>query len=297
MNLDHYKPESSKPGLGCVTFGREIDELASFQIMDYAYLKGIREFDTAVAYGNGLSESIVGKWLQVQGTLDETIIISTKILPPYTPEQIKLTVDESLRRLRKERVDVLYLHRWDESLFNSEAWILLDKLVKGGKVNNIGVSNFNTEQLDYAINIQKDLGLSGIGYLQNNNNFAVSDLNEVMKETCRINNIRIVTFSPLGAGFLTGKHLKQVQEGSRFAKMPAHQLIYFNEGARQRLYKILKIADLTGYSAVHLALAWAFHQKDIYSVLIGGRTIEHLDQAFAAREFYSAKIFSELESV
>lgn len=297
MDYDHDANAISKIGLGCVTFGREIDKGTSFTLMDHAYKNGITFFDTAAAYGNGVSEEIVGKWLKERTFSKKSVTIATKILPPYTPSQICLSLEESLKRLRTESIDILYLHRWDEILNNTEAWITLDKLVKEGKVKKTGVSNFDTEQLLNAVNLQIINGLESIRYIQNNNNFAISDLSNGIRETCRSNGIKIVTFSPLGAGFLTGKHKHGVQQGSRFADIPAHQDIYFNEHAKQRLDKILQVAERTGYSSTHLALSWALHQKDVFLVLVGGRTIAHLDQAFAAAKFYSPEILSELDSI
>lgn len=297
MDYDHDATPVSIIGLGCVTFGREIDKGTSFTLMDHAYKNGITFFDTATAYGNGVSEEIVGTWIKERTFSKKSVTVATKILPPYTPSQIYVSVEESLKRLRTESIDILYLHRWDEILNSADAWIALDKLVKEGKMKEIGVSNFNSEQLANTVNLQKTMGLESIRYIQNNNNFAISDLTNGIRETCRSNGIKMVTFSPLGAGFLTGKHQHGVQQGSRFADNPAHQDIYFNEHANQRLDKILRIAELTGYSSTHLALSWALHQKDVFSVLVGGRTIAHLDQAFAAEKFYSSEILSELELI
>ena len=102
-------------GLGCVTFGREIDQRASFDMMKRAVDRGIKIFDTAAAYAAGRSEEIVGKWLQLEGHVHE-IAIGTKILPPYTPASIESSVDQSLARLRVSKIDILYLHRRDVAL-------------------------------------------------------------------------------------------------------------------------------------------------------------------------------------
>jgi Predicted oxidoreductases (related to aryl-alcohol dehydrogenases) len=253
-------------GLGCVTFGREINEEAAFAIMDYAYSAGIRHFDTAAAYGNGASEKIVGRWLASRRPSD--ITIATKLLPPFTH------LSESLERL--SRIDILYLHRWDRNIppeiFNQGI--------------PIGASNFTLEQLENL----------PFQYIQNNHNLAVSELSPELRQHCKKNNITIVTYSPLGAGFLTGKHQQGVQPGSRFDIMPGHQQVYFNEQAQQRLRKLQEVSARTGHSLVHLALAWALHQQDVSTVLIGGRTTAHIDQALQALAFNDEKIFAELIS-
>lgn len=266
-------------------------------LMDHAYSRGITSFDTAAVYGGGSSERIIGQWLAERTLSENSISIATKILPPYDPLYIRISVEQCLRRLGTETIDILYLHRWDERAKDNQTWLELADLVSEDKVKELGVCNFNAVQLDATVNLLKEIGDVSLSYIQNNHNLAVSDLSYEMREICKENEIRIITYSPLGAGFLTGKHLYGVQKGSRFAVMPAHQDIYFNEHSQKRLERLLGIADRTGYSPAYLALAWAAHQPDVYSVLVGGRSVAHLDLAFDAGKFYSPEIFAELENV
>ena len=101
--------------MGCVTFGREIDEKTSFDILDKAYESGITLFDTAQSYGSGASESIIGKWLTLHAGIRENITIATKVLPPFESEHLQQAVNASLQRLQVENLDILYLHRVDYS--------------------------------------------------------------------------------------------------------------------------------------------------------------------------------------
>lgn len=261
-------------GLGCVTFGREIDEAASFAILDHAFARGGTHFDTAAAYGGGASETILGKWLASRKP--EGITIATKILPPY--DRIDLT--DSLRRLGVEQIDLLYLHQWHETALQAAA--ALEKL----PVKRIGASNVTLDQL-------RALG-PRFRVIQNNHNLAVRDVTDDLRDYCAANDIAIVTYSPLGAGFLTGKHQNGVQAGSRFEIVPGHQNVYFHDTAYQRLARLEAIAKRTGNSQAHLALAWALHQPGIDTVLVGGRTPSHLDQAFAALEFDDPALLDEL---
>jgi aryl-alcohol dehydrogenase-like predicted oxidoreductase len=105
----------------------------------------------------------------------------------------------------------------------------------------------------------------------------------------------IITYSPLGAGFLTGKHLNGVQKNSRFDIMPAHQDVYSGKKAQRRLNKLMQVAKATGHTPALLAMAWALHQPQTDSVLIGGRSTSQLDLATEAIKFYTPDIFSELE--
>jgi aryl-alcohol dehydrogenase-like predicted oxidoreductase len=261
-------------GLGCVTFGREIDEAASFAILDHAFARGVTHFDTAAAYGGGASETILGKWLASRKP--EGITIATKILPPYD----RIDITPSLKRLGVEHINLLYLHQWHDTALQAGA--ALEKL----PVKRFGASNVTLDQL-------RALG-PRFRVIQNNHNLAVRDVTDALRDYCVANDIAIVTYSPLGAGFLTGKHQNGVQAGSRFEIVPGHQQVYFHDTAYQRLARLEAIAKRTGHSQAHLALAWALHQPGIDTVLVGGRTPAHLDQAFAALEFDDPALMGEL---
>jgi 1-deoxyxylulose-5-phosphate synthase len=283
----------AKIGLGCVTFGREIDRAASFAMMDHALAHGITLFDTASAYGSGASESIVGEWLGERG-LRRQVVLATKILPPYEPEAIESAVAASLARLGVSDVDVLFVHRWDETVTHPDSLRALDALVRQGRVRALGASNFSAEQLTRAVTQQAELGLARFAQLQNNHNLAVRGFDRATLELCSRFEIATIGFSPLGAGFLTGKHEQGVQPGSRFDLIPGHQRIYFNDHAWRRLAKLREISARSGHSMVELALAWALWQPHIDTVLVGGRTLAHIDQARQARKFADAALLEEL---
>lgn len=287
----------SSIGLGCVTFGREIDQQASFSLMDYAVENGITFFDTASAYGNGASERIIGSWIAYRRSVSDSILIATKILPPYNAKAIMKSVNQSLENLGTDTIDLLYLHRWDAAIEDVEVLSTFNDLVKAGKIKMLGASNFNAEQLGRVIQLQKDNGFDLLRAIQNNNNFAVRDINDEIIQMCIDDDIKIVTYSPLGAGFLTGKYKNGVEDNTRFSLIKGHQDIYFNESSFQRLNQLQKVSALTGYSTSHLALAWALHQPHITSVLVGGRSREQLAQAFSALTFYDLDILNELASV
>lgn len=269
-----------KISLGCVTFGREIDEAASFAMMDHAYVRGVRMFDTAAAYGGGESERIVGRWLKSRRPGD--VLIATKMLPPYEPRRIEESASESLSRLGVAQIDLFYLHQWHPSACTIDALAAFNALLRSGKVRGLGVSNFTHPQLAELLRVQREHQFTPIRALQNNHNFAVRDVTDELRALCAEHGISIVTYSPLGAGFLTGKHQHGVQAGSRFDVIPGHQNVYFHDESRRRLAELEAVAKQTGHPQVQLALAWALHQPGIASVLVGGRKPEHLDQAFEA---------------
>ncbi|HRO46530.1 aldo/keto reductase [Agriterribacter sp.] len=269
-------------GLGCVTFGREIDALTSFDIMSYALEKGITLFDTAAAYSGGISEKIIGEWLVSKGDDAGHIVIATKILPPFDKNSLSVSVDQSIGRLKRKYIDILFLHSWHASLEDLCVLEELNALLTSGRVRALGASNFNSTQLNAILEKQINNKLIPIAFLQNNQNIAVSDIDDPLRQICKQHSIRIITYSPLGAGFLTGKYKSVVQPDVRFELIPEHKNIYFNEYAWQRFEKLLEVSGNNGRPVAELALAWALNQTQVKSVLIGCRSIQHIDQALTA---------------
>ena len=272
----------SQAGLGCVTFGREIDRAASFSIMDHALELGVTLFDTASAYGGGASEEIVGQWFAEKGEAAAHIAVATQLLPPFDANTLSAAVEQSLARLRMDRIDVLFAHSWHPSIEDDRVIGALNDLVVAGKVRALGVSNFNAAQLGTLLRKQIDRGLAPVSFIQNNQNYAVSDVDDALQQLCRDFNVHIITYSPMAAGFLTGKYRSAVTSDVRFEIIPGHKDIYFNDRAWERLDQLMKAAEQAGKSPARVALAWAFHQPQVSSVLIGCRTTSHLDQSFAA---------------
>lgn len=286
-------------GCGCTTFGREIDEAAAHVFLDHAQAEGITFLDTASAYGsgNGESEAAIRSWLESRKPAADRLVVATKILPPYTPLAMQQSVELSLQRLGVEAIDLLYLHRYDESGDCIESLSALDTLVRSGKVRSLGVSNYSQDQLEAALILQDGHGLTRFAALQNNFNYAVRDVSSAYREFCAEQKVAVITYSPLGAGFLTGKHKRaSVESGSRFDIVPGHQDVYFHDQGWSRLARLEQVAAESGHSLAHLALAWAMHQVGIVSVLVGGRTPAHIDQALAALACDDLEIFAALDA-
>jgi aryl-alcohol dehydrogenase-like predicted oxidoreductase len=272
----------SRLGLGCATFGREADRETSLTLLDYAADRGVTYYDTAAAYSNGVSEQIVGDWLQTRSPTATAVTVGTKILPPYTPEALRVSIEQSRQRLRVGCIPWLWLHRWDETLRPAATLAALEELRLAGTFAQLGVSNFSREQLAGLLARQHRLALAPVRALQNVNNFAVRGFDAELAELCRHENIEMISYSPLGAGFLSGKHAQGVVPGSRFAVAPGHQDIYFNDQNHARLQELQQRAKETGISDVQFALRWAIGQRAITRVLIGARKVEHIEAALLA---------------
>lgn len=283
-----------KIGLGTVTFGREVDQAQSFLIMNEAAAGGILFFDTAAAYGQGASETIIGNWFRAHPVMAQRVIIASKLLPPYEGASLRQRIDESLRRLHRDHIDLLFFHSWHPSVLNADVLTVLAKALQQGKIRASGASNFNAAQLLLLLEAQEKYQLPRITAVQNNHNLAVSDLDAPLRAVCRRHHLEIITYSPLGAGFLTGKHTGIVEQGSRFDRMPAHQDIYFTAECRQWLKKLSTAAGGQKDLQVQWALAWALHHPDVDRVLVGARSIAHLKQALQAASFNDEGFLQQL---
>ncbi|MBS0632003.1 MAG: aldo/keto reductase [Verrucomicrobia bacterium] len=291
MTTSSHAPVSAI-GFGGATFGREIDEATAFALLDYAREKGVTHLDTAVAYGNGKSEEIIGRWLASRRPAGMSV--ATKALPPYSPVELAAAIDLSLRRLGSEAIDLFYLHRWDVSL-GDEGLAVLENARQAGKLARAGITNIAPVTLAAVLERQQALGYAPFEVLQCNQNYAVTEMVPDMQAICAKHRLEVVTFSPLGAGFLTGKHQSGVVAGSRFDVSPGHQAIYFQPVAQQRLQRLQTVAARTGFLPEQLALAWALRRPGVSTVLVGGRTTAHLDQALAAQRFQTLPALAELE--
>ncbi|MDA1229472.1 MAG: aldo/keto reductase [Planctomycetota bacterium] len=270
----------SSIGMGCVTFGRELDQRSSLLIMDHAFEQGITLFDTAEAYAHGASERVVGEWMQSR-TVREKIVLATKINGTLTRHRIIASAEASLKRLQTDRIDLLQTHVWDESTPLEETLEALTMLVQHGKVRHIGCSNYSAPQLTAALALSNTAGLSRMVSVQPPYNLVQRDIEADLLPLCAAEHIGVISYSPLAAGFLTGKYRPgaAIPPGTRFDVIPGHQDIYFTKHGYQELAKLDEESRRTDKSHVQLALAWVLNQPGIASFLIGARSTGQIDQA------------------
>ncbi len=299
----------SAVGLGCVTFGREIDEPTSYKILDHALETGINWFDTAEAYGGGnaknyrknvlgvddvrevssdmgSSELIMGRWIKDRGCRDDMVICS-KVSSGNSPENIRAAMTASLERLDLDSVDIYELHSPDASVPIDESLGALAELVSEGLATEIGCSNFKEEQLREALAASERHGYPRFEVLQPPYSLAAPEADGGLFPLCRENQISTTTYSPLAAGFLTGKYTPDrgdFPDGSRFHVIPGHADVYFNNDNFKMLEHLRKKSDETGVPMVRLSMAWAMGNPDVTSVLVGARKTEQIDNAIEASE-------------
>ena len=276
----------SSIALGCVTFGREIDAAMSFAVLDRALDCGVKLLDTAAVYGNGASETVLGQWLK-ERKLGDQVVVATKVSKRLAGVAVRESVEGSLRRLGIDRIDLLQAHNWDGQTPLSETLEAFEELVREGKVRYVGCSNWDADQIRRSLDIQEANGWARLMSVQPIYNLADRSIEHDLLPLCAERQIGVMSYSPLGAGFLTGKYRRdgQVPEGTRFDVIPGHQDIYFTERGFRIVEELRRISVESGIPMVQLALGWTLRQSGVASVLIGARHPEHVDQAFEAEKW------------
>jgi aryl-alcohol dehydrogenase-like predicted oxidoreductase len=223
--LGHSGIQVSLIGLGCNQFGGRLDLDGTRAVIDSAISNGITFLDTADRYGNTRSEEFIGEVLK--GRRDE-VVLATKFGmdvsdgwtgPRGAPDYIRHAVENSLRRLQTDVIDVYWYHRPDGVTPIADTLGALDELVKAGTVRSIGVSNFGAAQLAEADAVAKERGLTPFTAVQNEYSLLHRDDEADVLPLCEKLNIAYIPFYPLASGLLTGKYKRDAPapEGTRLA--------------------------------------------------------------------------------
>ena len=198
--------------LGTMTFGHGADQAEATRIVDLAFAAGVNFFDTANTYGNGESEVLLGNALKGRR---RNAIVATKFFNPTGPGpndsgmsrvHIMQAIDDSLRRLQMDYVDIYYIHHVDSQTPLEEMLRALDDLVRSGKVRYIACSNYEAWRLMEALWISDSKGLARFECYQPQYSLVVRDIEEEIMPVCQYKGLGVVVWSPLGGGFLSGKY-------------------------------------------------------------------------------------------
>ncbi len=273
--------------LGGNVFGWTATKEESFKVLDRFVDLGGNFIDTADVYsawkeGNsgGESESIIGEWMESRGNRSK-MIIATKVAklptkPGLSQANIASAVEDSLRRLRTDYIDLYYAHDDDEKVSQEEYLTAFDKLVKEGKVRYLGASNFSAERLKSATKISAEGNLDSFVVLQNHYNLLERDEYEKsMAPTLQELGISSIPYFGLARGFLTGKYRKGVEVESVRAKGVE---IYQNEHGWSILERLEQIADSKSTTISAVALAWLRAQPTVVAPIASARTVEQLEE-------------------
>jgi aryl-alcohol dehydrogenase-like predicted oxidoreductase len=273
-------------------FGWTADERTSFSILDAFVDHGLNFVDTADVYSawieghtGGESETIIGKWFKESGKRDK-IVLATKVgmlstRPGLSAANIAAAVDDSLRRLKTDYIDVYFSHLDDDKTPLDETLGAYQKLVKAGKVRVIGASNYTGARLDEALKVSKSEGLPAYQILQPEYNLYDREGYETdLEPVAEANKIAVVTYFSLASGFLSGKYrskddMQGKARGSRVEK-------YLNDRGLKILDALDEVARRNDTTPATVALAWVIARPSVTAPIASATSVKQLESLAAA---------------
>lgn len=295
--------------LGCMTFGEPdrgthawtLPEESSRPIIKQALEAGINFFDTANSYSDGSSEEIVGRALKDFAKRDE-IVVATKVYnavtglkPGLSRASILQSIDDSLRRLGMEYVDLLQIHRWDYETPIEETLEVLNDVVKAGKARFIGASSMHAHQFKQALDVSAQNGWASFVSMQDQYNLILREEENEMYPLCLEKGIAVLPWSPLARGKLTRPWGETTARSvsDNFAKTLYDAT---DEADGKIAERVGKIAEDHGVPRAQIALAWILSKQVVTAPIIGASRPAHLTDAIGALDVtLSAEEIAELE--
>ena len=285
-------------GLGCNNFGRRIGLDETRAVVDAALDAGINFFDTAYIYGGelGSSEELLGQALH--GRRDQAVI-ATKFgmtedagLPGKSgsAEYVRASCEESLRRLRTDRIDLFQYHEPNDEVPLAETLGALEGLVNEGKVRHIGVSNFSAAQLEQACE------LAPIASLQNEYSLLRREIEKEVLPACERLGVGVLPYFPLASGLLSGKYRRgeRAPDGSRLANRDE----IASDVDWETIEGLARFADERGVEMIDVAIGWLAARPAVASVIAGAKTPEQVRRnAEAGRWEPSPEDIEELDRI
>jgi aryl-alcohol dehydrogenase-like predicted oxidoreductase len=278
-------------------FGWTADREASFAVLDAYVAAGGNFIDTANIYtawvsghSGGESEAMIGEWLVARRNRSE-MVIATKVRGEMWPGRdgqglgrahMVRACEDSLRRLRVEAIDLYQCHWPDEKTPIEETLRAFEELVKDGKVRQIGASNYDAAKLADALAVAREHGLPPFVSLQPHYNLAHrQEFEDGPELVCGASGLAVLPYSPLAAGFLTGKYARGFQNKSKRA-MGVRK--YMNERGWRTVEALREVAEARGIAMGTVAIAWLLHQPGVTAPILGANTPDQLAPALAALE-------------
>ena len=290
-DFGHTGVKISELCFGTMSFGAEADEKTSAEMFAYCREKGINIFDCADLYARGRSEEILGRLIK---ECREEVLITSKVYFPTGPDinamganrrHIMYAVEGSLRRLGTDRIDVYFIHRFDDITPLEETLRALDDLVHQGKILYLGLSNFAAWQVEKAMGLAALHGWAPVACIQPMYNLVKRQAEVEILPMAQAEKLGVLAYSPLAAGLLSGKYGKNRKPASgRLVENKIYQTRYGEEWVYEVAEKFTEFARQHGYNPVSLAIAWVGSHPAVTAPIIGARNVEQLKDAIAAVE-------------
>ncbi|MBM3457479.1 MAG: aldo/keto reductase [Armatimonadetes bacterium] len=267
-------------GLGCNNFGGRLDAAATAAVVNACLDAGVTFFDTADVYGGTRSEEYIG---QALGGRRDEVILATKFggrvaddRKGAKPEYIHCAVEDSLRRLQTDRLDLYQLHVPDPETPIGDTLAALDELVRAGKVREIGCSNFSAVQLQEAAAATAP-GAARFLTVQNEYSLLKRDPEQGVLAECERQGLGFLPYFPLASGLLTGKYRQgqPVPEGARLAATP-NPSRWLNDDYVARAEALIQFAEARGHTILELAVSWLLRHPTVTCVIAGATKPEQV---------------------
>jgi aryl-alcohol dehydrogenase-like predicted oxidoreductase len=288
--------------LGTMTFGHQCDERTSFAILDKAAERGVDFLDTADVYPvppspetAGRTEEIVGAWLH--GRRDRFVLATKcRMRVGHGPNDEGLSrrhvlkaVEDSLRRLRTDYLDLYQSHFPDPDTPQEETLRAFDDLVRQGKVRYVGCSNYPAWQLALALGLGERLGLARFDCVQPRYNLLYREIEAELLPLCRDQGVGVITYNPLAGGFLSGKYrsLDEPPPGTRFTLGKTGDLYrerYWHHAQLEAVEHLRRHFEGRGQPLATVAIAWVLAQQGVTAAIVGASRPEQLDATLAATD-------------
>ncbi|WP_112664139.1 aldo/keto reductase [Microvirga flavescens] len=281
--------------LGANVFGWSADEATSFKLLDALLSADLNFVDTADVYstwvpGNkgGESETIIGKWMKARGNRDK-VIVATKVGSEMGPGKkglskayIRAAVEDSLKRLQTDYIDLYQSHRDDPDTPQEETLSAYAELIREGKVRAIGASNFTGARLKEALDISAKAGLPRYESLQPLYNlYDRAEFESDLERLCLDNNVGVIPYYGLASGFLTGKYRSEKDFGKSAARGD-RMTKYLNERGLSILAALDDVAARHNANPARIALAWLMARPSITAPIASATSLTQIEDLIAA---------------
>ena len=279
----------SRIALGAMAFGGDADEAAATRIYRAARDKGVNLVDTADVYNDGRSEEIVGRLIASER---DQIVLATKAYFPMSKDpnargssryHLVRAVEASLARLATDRIDVFYLHRFDDATDLGETLRAVDDLVRAGKILYPACSNFAAWQIAHALGVATARGFAPLVAVQPMYNLVKRQVEVEILPMAQSLGVGVIPYSPTGGGLLTGKYgANKAPDQGRVRDNKMYKVRYGDPAYLEIAERFTQLAQELGHHPATLAVAWVASQPAVTSVLVGGRDVEQLTPTLAA---------------
>jgi aryl-alcohol dehydrogenase-like predicted oxidoreductase len=284
--------------LGTMTFGAQVDEPAAAAMMGVCLDRGVNFLDTANVYAGGRSEEILGRVLA--GRRDRVVLASKVGIKVgdgpadsgLSRAAIEKAVEDSLRRLRTDHLDLYYLHQPDPATPLEESLEAMGRLVRAGKVRHVGASNYAAWQVCRLNGLADQGGGPPVRVVQPMYNLLARGIEPELLPMAQTLGVGVVAYNPLAGGLLTGKHRAEAPlagglltgkhqaaaplAGTRFELMPAYRDRYWHPANFAAVGELARAAAAAGRSLAGLALAWVLYHTPVDGVIVGASRPEQL---------------------